>query len=311
MTSESQTTDTVVMVRPCSFTSNPETAASNTFQAAIKEEDVAEVRARAQEEFDGLVQALETAGVKVCCFDDQPEPETPDALFPNNWLSTHADGTVIFYPMEAPSRRAERRSDIIDCLVRDYGFRCDARIDLSRSEERERYLEGTGSLILDRPNRIAYACLSSRTNPAVFHDWCERFDYEPEAFTATCSGREIYHTNVLMCLGEAFVVICDEAIEDEQERIRVLSRLERSGHELILITVEQMNAFAGNMLQLKGRDGRAIIALSEQARNALTDDQRKALERHGRLVSSDISTIETYAGGSVRCMLAENFLPRE
>ncbi|MCP1728489.1 hypothetical protein J2T60_002489 [Natronospira proteinivora] len=310
MSSEAQITDSVIMIRPASFTSNPETAASNSFQAELGEADPAEVRVQAQREFAHLADALEAAGVRVFRFEDTPEPETPDALFPNNWLSTHADGVAILYPMEAPSRRTERRRDILDTLSQHHSYHCQALEDLSHYEEKARYLEGTGSLILDRVNRIAYACLSSRTHPALFHDWCERFDYEPEAFTARNEGQEIYHTNVMMCLGEHFAVICDEAIEDEQERIRVLSRLEKTGHQVISITLGQMNQFAGNMLQLKSGDGTRVIAMSDQALECLSDFQRQALESHGRIVSADIRTIETYAGGSVRCMLAENFLPR-
>lgn len=310
MTRDSQTTDSVVMIRPASFTSNPETAESNRFQQSLGDADPDAVRACAQEEFDGLVEAFRAADVEVLAFDDTPTPETPDALFPNNWLSLHADGTVILYPMEAPSRRQERREDVIDTLASRSGFRVSDRVDLSRAEQRERYLEGTGSLVLDRANEIAYACLSSRTHPALFHDWCERFGFEPEAFVARDNGHEIYHTNVMMCLGPAFAVICAEAIENEEERIRVRSRLERTGHELIVITPEQMNAFAGNMLALRSRAGDPLVAMSRQARESLSAPQREAIERHGRIVSADISTIERYAGGSVRCMLAENFLPR-
>ncbi|MDQ2070569.1 citrulline utilization hydrolase CtlX [Natronospira bacteriovora] len=299
------------MIRPASFTSNPETAKSNSFQAGIDEQDAEEVKRRARDEFDGLKAALEAAGVEVLVFEDTPDPVTPDALFPNNWLSTHADGSAILYPMAAPSRRAERRQDILEALKSKHHRQVTTVHDLSSSEDRARFLEGTGSLVLDRRNHVAYACLSSRTNPALFHDWCERFDYEPEAFTAVSGGKEIYHTNVMMCVGDTFAVICDEAIPDEQERIRVLSRLERSGHELVPISTAQMNQFAGNMLQLLSRDGKPILAMSAQARNSLDDSQIAKLERHVRLVSSDISTIEKYAGGSVRCMLAENFLPRQ
>lgn len=310
MPTDTQTTDSVIMIRPMSFTSNPETAASNSFQATIGDEDPEKIRLKAQEEFDALRSALEAAGVEVLAFDDQPDPVTPDALFPNNWLSTHPDGSVILYPMEAPSRRAERRQDLLESLEKQHGYQVKDVHDLSHNEDKGRFLEGTGSLVLDRKNRIAYACLSSRTHPALFHDWCERFDYEPEAFSAQSGGKEIYHSNVMMCVGDSFAVICDEAIQDEQERIRVLSRLERTGHEVVRISPEQMNTFAGNMLELKSSSGDGILAMSQQARDVLSKEQVAALERHVKLVSSDIQTIETYAGGSVRCMLAENFLPR-
>lgn len=308
MPNQTQTTNAVVMIRPASFTSNPETAESNRFQAALGDADPAQVRDRARVEFDALVAVLTEAGVRVRVFDDTAEPVTPDALFPNNWLSTHDDGTVVLYPMEAPSRRAERREDIVDALLSEAGAGPDRRVDISHNEARDRFLEGTGSLVLDRVNRIAYACLSSRTNPALFHDWCERFDFEPEAFQARDGEHEIYHTNVMMCIGEGFAVICADAIVNEEERIRVLSRLEKTGHEVVQITAEQMNAFAGNMLSLRTQTGDTIIAMSDQARRSLDSGQLATLERHGRIVSADIGTIERYAGGSVRCMLAENFL---
>ncbi|MEA5445221.1 arginine deiminase-related protein [Gammaproteobacteria bacterium AB-CW1] len=310
MSIQQQCTDSVIMIRPVSFTSNPETAVSNTFQANIDASEEEAVRNQAQVEFDGLVAALERAGVEVTVFDDTPDPVTPDALFPNNWLSTHADGDVVLYPMEAPSRRAERRDDVIDSLETKHGRQIQARHDLSPSEGKDRFLEGTGSLVLDRVNRIAYACLSNRTHPALFHDWCERFDFQPEAFTAMSHGKEIYHTNVMMCVGQSFAVVCEESIVDEQERLRVRGRLERTGHEVVAISLAQMNAFAGNMLQLRSKDGKALLAMSSQAKNSLTDDQLERLEQHVTIVSADISTIEKYAGGSVRCMLAENFLPR-
>jgi len=310
MAIDTQTTDSVIMIRPMSFTSNPETAASNSFQAEIGGEDPEKIRLLAQEEFDGLRAALEAAGVEVLAFDDRAEPVTPDALFPNNWLSTHADGSVILYPMEAPSRRAERRQDVVERLHSQYGYRVDSVQDFSQHEDSGRYLEGTGSLVLDRVNRIAYACVSSRTHPALLQDWCERFDYQSEAFAAESNGKEIYHSNVMMCVGSGVAVICDEAIPDEQERARVLSRLETTGHEVVRISLQQMNTFAGNMLELKSASGQALLAMSQQARDVLTREQVTTLERHVDLVSSDIRTIETYAGGSVRCMLAENFLPK-
>ncbi len=310
MPTDTQTTNSVIMIRPVSFTSNPETAASNSFQATIGDEDPEKIRLAAQDEFDALRSALEAAGVEVLAFDDQPDPVTPDALFPNNWFSTHSDGSVILYPMEAPSRRAERRQDLLERLKEQHGYQVKSVHDLSHNEDKDRFLEGTGSLVLDRKNRIAYACLSSRTHPALFHDWCERFDYEPEAFSAASDGKEIYHSNVMLCVGDSFAVICDEAIPDEQERIRVLSRLERTGHEVVRISSKQMNTFAGNMLELKTSSGHGVLAMSQQARDVLTKDQVAVLERHVKLVSSDIRTIETYAGGSVRCMLAENFLPK-
>lgn len=307
---EPQTTSRVIMIRPVRFTSNPETAASNSFQAEIGSRDPAEIRAAARAEFDGLVAQLEQAGVEVAVFEDLAEPYTPDALFPNNWLTTHADGTAVLYPMQAPSRRKERRPDILDALESD-GFRIAQRVDLGPEEGKGRFLEGTGSLILDRPGRVAYACLSPRTDAGLFEEWCQRFGYRPEAFRAVADGTAIYHTNVMMWIGQSLACACLEAIPDPGERERIRTSLEQSGRELIEIRKEQMAAFAGNMLELRDASGNAVLALSQAARNSLDEDQRARLEARARLVSADITTIETYAGGSVRCMLAENFLPRE
>lgn len=306
---EPQTSSRVIIIRPASFTSNPETAASNSFQAELAVGDAEMVRERAQEEFDALVAALRTAGVEVAAFDDTAEPYTPDALFPNNWLSTHSDGTVVLYPMEAPSRRLERRMDVLDELEAA-GFFLRERVDLAATEEEGRFLEGTGSLVLDRVKRVAYACESSRTEPGLVREWCERFGYQPEIFQAAIDGQAIYHTNVMLWIGETLACACLDAITDPDDRERIRRRLTDGERELIEIRPSQMNAFAGNMLELRDQQGQPLLAMSAQARDCLDFGQRQRLEAHARLVSADIRTIETYAGGSVRCMLAENFLPK-
>jgi len=295
------------MVRPARFGSNPETAESNRFQHV---ELIADDAALAVREFDGLVRRLTDAGVQVVVAEDPPEPAKPDACFPNNWVSFHADGTAVLYPMLAPSRRAERRPEHLAAVVRA-GFRIARTVDLSPLEERGEFLEGTGSLVLDRESRVAYACLSSRTTPAALAEFCAALGYRALEFDALGpDGRPIYHTNVLMAVGEGFAVICAAAIPDAARRAAVLGELARSGHEVIEINVEEMIHFAGNLLALRARDGGARIAMSETAWQALAPDKRRRLERHGGIVAAPIPTIEWEGGGSVRCMIAEIFLPR-
>jgi hypothetical protein len=306
---ESQLPSTVLMIRPVRFESNPQTAASNRFQgdpdATPREQQAAAIC-----EFDGLVAALRGAGVQVVVVDDTPTPHTPDSIFPNNWITTHADGRIVLYPMEAENRRDERRLDVIDYL-HEAGYLVNEVVDLSAHEEAGRYLEGTGSMVLDRSNRIAYACASSRTHIDVLGDFAQRMDYEVVSFDAVDSdGVAIYHTNVLMSIGEGFAVVCVEAIAREEQREAVLRRLRETGHEIIDLGYEQLHAFAGNLLELASTGGERIIALSEQALRSLDNGQVARLSGYGRLVSAPIDTIEQSAGGSVRCMLAEVHLPR-
>jgi hypothetical protein len=304
---EDQCADAVLMVRPARFGSNPETAESNRFQHA---ESIADDAVLAVHEFDGLVRRLTDAGVEVVVAEDPPEPAKPDACFPNNWVSFHADGTVVLYPMLAPSRRAERRREHL-AAVEHAGFRIARTIDLSPFEERGEFLEGTGSLVLDRVARVAYACPSPRTTPAALAEFCSALGYRAVEFEALGpDGRPIYHTNVLMAVGEGFAVICAAAIPDGSRRAAVLGELTRSGHEVIEIDVGEMVRFAGNMLALRARDGGARIALSETAWQSLAAEKRRRLERHGGIVAAPIPTIEWEGGGSVRCMIAEIFLPR-
>lgn len=297
------------MIRPVRFQSNPHTAASNRFQGRNPDSPEQQQRAAARE-FDGLKKALESAGIRVLEFNDTDEPHTPDAIFPNNWVSFHADGTVVLYPMEAPNRRTERRPDIVDAMASKHGFQVREIIDLSHHEGNGHYLEGTGSLVLDRVNRIAYACLSSRTHLDALGDFAQRMDYEVVAFEAVDQhGALIYHTNVLMNVGETIAVICDEAIPDAGQRAAVLKSLADTGHEVVSLSYEQMNAFAGNMLELRSASGERVLAMSAQAKNSLTRAQLDTLEAHAKIVAAAIDDIESSAGGSVRCMLAEVHLP--
>jgi hypothetical protein len=294
------------MIRPAHFGSNAETASSNFFQHSSA--GLGDVALRAQREFDTLALALEEAGVRVHRFEGQRDAALPDEVFPNNWLSLHADGTAVLYPLLAPNRRRERRNDVLTALER-HGYRIDRVVDLSALETRGEYLEGTGSLVLDRAQHVAYACLSPRTHFMALAEFGRALDYEVVAFHAVDgAGRPIYHTNVLLSVGARFAALCASAIRDRDERRRVCSHLERSGHELIELRNDELESFAGNLLELNGSDGN-VIALSAAALAALAAPTRRALERHGRLVAVDVATIERVGGGSVRCMLAEVALP--
>lgn len=308
---EAQLASTVLMIRPAAFESNPLTAASNHFQgksSASPEEQ----HTIALQEFDGLVGTLRTAGVEVLVVDDSPEPHTPDAIFPNNWLSMHADGRVVLYPMEAENRRTERRDDIIEYLGTEAGKLISEVIDLSAHEANGHYLEGTGSMVLDRVNRVAYACVSTRTHLDPLGDFAQRLGYDVVAFDAVdSSGVPIYHTNVLMNVGETLAVICDEAIQRDDQREAVLARLRETGHDVVHLAYEQLDAFAGNMLELRNAAGERVLAMSQRAYDSLNPDQLATLAANGRIVSAAIDTIESSAGGSVRCMLAEVHLPAE
>jgi hypothetical protein len=310
-TAESQLAATVLMIRPVRFESNPLTAASNQFQGRT-DASAAEQQRTALREFDGLVDLLRENGVEVVVVEDTAEPHTPDSIFPNNWVSFHADGRVVLYPMEAENRRTERRLDIVEKLDDEHGFTVREVVDLSRHEDEGRYLEGTGSMVLDRVNRVAYACLSSRTQLDALGDFAQRMDYDVVAFDAVDrNGVPIYHTNVLMNVGEELAVICDEAITRRDQRQAVLQRLQETGHEIISLTYDQLDAFAGNMLELRSKDGERLVAMSRQAFLSLTPEQQARLEKNARVIAATIDSIEASAGGSVRCMLAEVHLPKE
>jgi hypothetical protein len=304
--SDRQCAGAVLMIRPARFGANPETAASNRFQQGGAAQDAPLAALR---EFEGLALRLSDAGVAVHVADDSPAPVKPDACFPNNWVSFHEDGSVVLYPLMAASRRAERREEPIEQL-RSAGFRTTRIIDLTHWEQRGEYLEGTGSLVLDRCHRIAYACWSPRTTPGALEDFASRLGYRVVGFNARGpGGQAIYHTNVMMAIGERFALLCPEAIPDPEERATVLRTFGQSGHEPIAINIAQMNGFAGNLLALSAGDGQPLIAISAAAWDCLTPREHLALERHGTIVTAAIPTIERHGGGSVRCMIAEVFLP--
>jgi len=306
---ESQLASSVLMIRPSRFESNPLTAESNLFQGRSGATPDEQQQA-ALDEFDNLASALRAAGINVVVVDDTHEPHTPDSIFPNNWVSFHADGRVVLYPMEAENRRTERRADIIERLTGQCGFLVTEVIDLSAHEEAGHYLEGTGSMVLDRSNRVIYACLSSRTQLDPLGDFAQRMEYDVVAFSAVDrNGVPIYHTNVLMNIGEAVAVICDAAIVREDQRDAVITRLQETGHDVVKLDYDQLDAFAGNMLELRNAEGQRVLAMSSRAWDSLNDDQRSVLQSSSKIVHADIENIEDSAGGSVRCMLAEIHLP--
>ena len=308
--SEAQTASHILMIRPVRFAGNVQTAASNRFQNLAASESDGSAQNAAQKEFDVLATRLRDVGIQVHIIEDTPEPHTPDSLFPNNWVSFHADGTVVLYPMLAPNRRLERRLDIIETLDRTHGFHVSRTIDLSYREAEDKFLEGTGSLVLDRSNRIAYACLSPRTDMDVLGEFAQRLDYEIAVFEAfDAQGAPIYHTNVLMSVGDRFAAVCSACIEPAR-RNAIVDLLQASGRSVIDLTMQQMQSFAGNMLELMSLAGAPVIAMSEVARNSLDPLQLDLLTARGeRIVSADSPTIERLGGGSVRCMIAEVHLP--
>jgi len=297
------------MIRPVRFESNPMTAESNRFQGKTGASPEARQEA-ALKEFDNLVVRLRDEGVDVVVVDDTAEPHTPDSIFPNNWISFHADGRVVLYPMEAQNRRTERRMDVIERLDSKLGYTVREIVDLSHHEIEEHYLEGTGSMVLDRVNRVAYACLSSRTQLDVLGDFAQRMGYDVVAFDAVDrDGAAIYRTNVLMNVGEELAVLCDEAILREEQRTAVLQRLQETGHQVMSLNYDQLEAFAGNMLELRTKEGERLVVMSQQAFDSLTDEEQSLLQKNGKVLSAAIDEIEASAGRSVRCMLAEVHLP--
>ncbi len=305
---EPQSARAVLMVRPARFGFNPQTAGSNVFQRELGPAGDAGRQSQVLGEFDGLATALDRAGVQVVVAEDSAVPIKPDAVFPNNWVSFHRDGTVVLYPMLAVNRRLERREDLVAQVAREGSYRIARTVDLSHREAEAKFLEGTGSLVLDRTSRIAYACLSPRTDLDVLGEFAQLLDYELMTFDAEDGGEPIYHTNVLMAVGTEFAVLCGESIANPGHRAAVRSKLVATGHEIIDISPEQMRRFAGNVLELDGARGK-LIAMSSAAWSAFDARQRRQLEGHGGIVSADIATIERLGGGSVRCMLAEIHLP--
>lgn len=307
-----QLTNQILMIRPAQFRMNEQTAVNNYFQASagISPEEVVK---KSQEEFDAYVSVLREKGVQVTVVQDTEDPDTPDALFPNNWVSFHQDATVALYPMFAENRRLERREAVLEILEED-GFIIDQVMDYTAAEDSGIFLEGTGSLILDRVHKKAYCALSSRADEELFIEFCEDFEYTPVIFTAnqTVDGSRlpIYHTNVMMCLAETFAVICLDSIDDKKERKAVLNHLREDGKELIAISEAQMHSFAGNMLQVLGSNETPYLVMSSTAYKSLRPDQLSKIEQHCEIIHADLSTIETCGGGSARCMMAEVFLPR-
>jgi len=302
-------TDSVFMVRPAAFGYDEQTAASNAFQSKEIELDPKQISRQAIEEFDEMVRRMRGAGLSVFIGQDEVPPVRPSAVFPNNWISFHQDGTVITYPMATPSRRIERRESYLQQLETHFQVR--QRIRLESFEEQGKYLEGTGSLVLDRDYRLAFACQSLRTDPELVARFCERFNYEGVFFHALdASGVPVYHTNVLMALGEEFAIVCLESIADPAEREQVHQRLESVGKEVIPISFGQMNAFAGNMMALKNQNGEKILVMSEQARKSLSNEQIAKLGTYTQLLDTPLYTLEKVSGGSARCMVAELFLPK-
>lgn len=309
-----QTTNSVLMIRPVAFRMNEQTAVNNYYQKALEDLLPATVNAKAQEEFDVFVKKLRTVGVNVIVVDDTSSPDTPDSIFPNNWISFHENGDVVLYPMFAENRRGERREDVLDILEAN-GFVIEEIMDYTSAEEDGFYLEGTGSIVLDRENGKAYCALSPRADEELFIEFCEDFEYSPVIFEAfqTVDGERklIYHTNVMLCVGDTFAVICADCIDDKKERKMVLDSLRADGKEIILITEAQVNSFAGNMLEVRGSDDRRYLVMSSSAYQSLSKKQIAQLEEHLTILSSSLDTIEACGGGSARCMMAEVFLPRE
>ncbi len=308
-----QTTNTILMIRPVAFRMNEQTAVNNYYQKVLDDLMPATVNAKAQAEFDAYVEKLRNAGINVVVVDDTLDPDTPDSIFPNNWVSFHESGDVALYPMFAENRRLERREDVLD-ILEENGFKINDIMDYTSAEEDNIFLEGTGSIILDRANEKAYCALSPRADEELFIEFCEDFEYTPVIFEAfqTVNGerKHIYHTNVMMCIAETFAVICADCIDDKKERKMVLDNLKESGKEVILITEEQVNNFAGNMLQVRGANDERFLVMSNAAYQSLTKDQIAKVEKHCKILHASLDIIEACGGGSARCMMAEVFLPK-
>jgi hypothetical protein len=309
----SQITKHILMIEPVAFRFNEETAVNNYYQKVLDGLTPEMTQAKALQEFNQFVDKLNASGVNVIVVKDDLETDTPDSIFPNNWVSFHNNGNIGIYPMCAVNRRTERREDILDILVDDHGFHIDEIIDFSSFEDADVFLEGTGSMILDRENKICYAAISIRTDEQAVFQFCEQFDYKAVCFVAnqTVENKRlpIYHTNVMMCVADNFVIICLDSIDDPEERELVLGSLARTNKEIIEIDESQKNRFAGNMLQLMGDE--PVLVMSDSAYNALNKDQISAIEKNCKILHSSLDTIEACGGGSARCMMAEIFLPKQ
>ncbi|MFI5131934.1 MAG: citrulline utilization hydrolase CtlX [Chitinophagales bacterium] len=300
-----QTTSHILMIRPVNFGYNAETAVNNAFQVKGKDDDI---HKKALKEFDTFVKVLEQNGVDVTVAEDTKEPHTPDSIFPNNWVSFHNDGTVLLYPMYAVNRRTERKEHVLEKLAQKFSIK--RKIDLSRYEKENIFLEGTGSMVLDRGNKITYACLSPRTDEKVLADFCTQMGYTAVVFHAVDGNAQaIYHTNVMMCVADKYIVMCLDSIPDKTEKERVIDSIRKTGKEIIDISLEQMNHFAGNMLQIENGGGQKLLVMSTQAYESLNNGQKQQLESFNKIIHSPLTTIETNGGGSARCMMAEVHLP--
>lgn len=303
-----------MMIKPVGFRYNEQTAINNHYQRVVKGLDPTDAQLKALEEFNAFADKLKAKKLDVIVFEDSLYPDTPDSIFPNNWVSFHEDGTVVIYPMYAANRRPERRQDIIEALETEYNFEVEKIVDLSYFEEANMFLEGTGSLVLDRQNKLAYACLSPRTHNEVVDKFCEEMGYTAITFNASQSINDklspIYHTNVMMCIAEELAVVCSESIRDEIERSRVLDSLRNNGKAIIDISEEQKNFFAGNMLQTVSLKGDKLMIMSSQAYQALNENQKTKIKATNKIIHSRLDVIEACGGGSARCMMAEIFLPK-
>lgn len=302
------------MIRPVRFRMNEQTAVNNYYQQRLEGIDPSQVQALAEEEFDAFVDKLQDAGVDVVVVSDTENPDTPDSIFPNNWISFHEDGRIGLYPMFAENRRQERREEIIHLLADGYQLGVEEIVDFTEFEDHDKFLEGTGSLVLDRTNKIAYLAISPRSDEQATLQFCELFGYEPVLFHAYQTvGDErmlIYHTNVMMCVGTHVAVVCLDCVDDPEERKTLLTSLQNSGKEVIEISEEQTQRFAGNMLEVMSKDGDLLMVMSQSARDSLTKEQIEKIEQKYTILSSSLDTIEGCGGGSARCMMAEVFLPK-
>ena len=308
-----QITNNILMIKPVAFRYNEQTATNNYYQQVFDNLSPEQTQRKALVEFNLFVKMLKDCGVNVIVYEDTKEPDTPDSIFPNNWVSFHAEGIVGIFPMWAKNRRGERRKDILDSLIKEYGFKIKEIKDFTDLEKDERYLEGTGSMVIDRENRICYAVISIRTDKMAVLQFCDEFGYRPVCFMANqdVNGerKAIYHTNVMMCIADKFAVICLDTIDNEDERAYVFRILTETGKDIIEITQDQKHRFAGNMLQVMG--DKPYLVMSKSAFTSLTNQQKNAIEKHCPIIKSSLDTIEACGGGSARCMMAEVFLPKK
>ena len=309
----SQITNTVLMIRPVKFRMNEQTAVNNFYQKSLGKTLPETVNTKAAKEFDSMVKKLKKAGINVIVVEDTKDFDTPDSIFPNNWISFHENGTIGLYPMFAENRRLERKDSVLEAVEAE-GFKIETVVDYTEAEADGFYLEGTGSILLDRENSKAYCAISARADEELFIEFCEDFEYTPVVFSAyqTVNDKRelIYHTNVMMCLGNTFAVVCLASIDDKKERKNLLKHLHEDGKKVIEISEDQVNNFAGNMLQLKGAEDASYLVMSQSAFDSLRPAQVQLLEAHATIITSSLDTIEACGGGSARCMMAEVFLPK-